>query len=146
MHAYAGFLPRLHTETKEYINMTNRLTFYSEAVGDISKWPSPCEPEPNHKKANLVGSLCDDGYHMPALDIDLPCKLVPSTTKGHFHLYIDHPMSFVAYKKLVQAFIDAGIVEPNIMKYMEMNGMTTLRPKHIKKPKRAKSSGDPLPE
>lgn len=55
-------------------------------------------------------------------------------------------MSFMAYKKLVQAFIDAGIVEPNIMKYMELNGMTTLRPQNVKKPKRAKSSGEPLPE
>lgn len=123
-----------------------RLTFHSEAVDDMSKWPSPCEPEPDTKKANLVGSLCADGSHMPALDIDLPCELLPSTTKGHFHLYIDKPMSFMAYKKLVQAFIDAGIVEPNIMKYMELNGVTTLRPQNIKKPKRAKSSGEPLPE
>lgn len=132
--------------TKRKPKTPQRLTFHSEAVDDISKWPSPCEPEPDPKKANLIGSLCSDGSHMPALDIDLPCELVPSTTKGHFHLYIDKPMSFMAYKKLVQAFIDAGIVEPNIIKYMELNGMTTLRPSTVKKPKRAKSSGDPLPE
>ena len=45
-----------------------------------------------------------------------------------------------------EAFIEAGIVEPNILKYMEANGMTTLRPASVKKPKRAKSSGDPIPE
>lgn len=121
-----------------------RLTFHSAAVDDISQWPSPCIPEPDGAKANLIDSLCDDGFHMPALDIDLPCELVPSTTEGHFHLYIDKPMSFAAYRKLVEAFIEAGIVEPNILKYMEANGMTTLRPSGVKKPKRAKSSGEGL--
>lgn len=123
---------------------SHRLTFYSEAVDDISKWPSPCVPEPDKKKANLVSSLCSDGYHMPALDIDMPCELVPSSTEGHFHLYIDKPMTLMAYKKLVQAFIDAGIVEPNIMKYMDMNGMTALRPRGVKKKKRSGSSADPM--
>lgn len=132
--------------TKSNPSKQKRLTFYSEAVDDISKWPSPVEPEPNSNKANLVGSLCADGSHMPALDIDLPCELIPSTTKGHFHLYIDKPMSFMVYKKLVQAFIDAGIVEPNIMKYMELNGMTTLRPSHVKKKKKSGSSSGPVPE
>lgn len=81
---------------------------------------------------------------MPALDIDMPCELVPSSTEGHFHLYIDKPMTLMAYKKLVQAFIDAGIVEPNIMKYMDMNGMTALRPRGVKKKKRSGSSADPM--
>jgi hypothetical protein len=124
---------------------STRLYFHSEAVDDIAKWPSPCIPESDSEKANLIGSLCADGSHMPALDIDLPCSLVPSTTEGHFHMYIDKPMSFMAYKKLVAAFIEAGIVEPNIMKYMEMNGMTTLRPAKVKKKPRSPSSGDPIP-
>lgn len=126
--------------------MTKRLTFHSEAVDDISKWPSPCTPEPDAKKANLVGSLCDDGWHMPCIDIDLPCKLVKSTTKDHFHLYIEKPMTFAAYRKLIEAMIEAGIVEPNILKYMDMNGMTTLRPVGKKKPARAGSSGQALPD
>jgi hypothetical protein len=132
------------TKRKSKPSLPTRLAFHSEAVDDISKWPSPCIPEPDYKKANLIGSLCSDGHHMPALDIDLPCELVPSTTKGHFHLYIDKPMTYTAYKKLVEAFIEAGIVEPNILKYMEANGMTTLRPANVKKPKRAKSSGETL--
>lgn len=133
-------------KTFEQLAHQQRLTFYSEAVDDISKWPSPCRPETDRKKANLVGSLCPDGMHMPAIDIDMPCSLVPSTTPGHFHLYIDKPMTFMEYKKFVKAFIDAGIVEPNVMKYMELNGMTTLRPKGVKKAPRAGSSADPIRE
>jgi hypothetical protein len=118
-----------------------RLYFYNKDLDDPENYPGTCEST-HPDFANLVGSLCDDGSHMPALDIDLPCKLVPSTTEGHFHLYIDHPMSFEAYGKLVAALIEAGIVEPGHMSHLEENGMTTLRPAGAKKPKRARSSGN----
>lgn len=122
-----------------------RLYFYNKDLDDPDNYPGVCEPT-DKDFANLIGSLCSDGCHRPALDIDLPCELVPSTTEGHFHLYIDKPMSFQAYKKFVAALIDAGIVEPNHMKHLETNGMTTLRPAWAKKPNRAKSSGDSSPE
>lgn len=51
------------------------------------------------------------GDHTVMLDIDWPCKVIPSATEGHFHLYIDKPMDWDTYTKLIQAFMDAGIVE-----------------------------------
>lgn len=77
--------------------------------------PTFCPEE----KANLVSSrvdseACHDEHamHMPVIDIDLPCKLVPSRTEGHFHLYIDKPMTWRQYTRVLEALMEAGVVEP----------------------------------
>jgi hypothetical protein len=62
-------------------------------------------------EAQLTSSLLRDGQHAPALDLDFPCRLVPSSTPGHFHLYIDKPMSWRKYKKLMKALVKAGLLE-----------------------------------
>lgn len=51
------------------------------------------------------------GYHRPVLDLDFPAALIPSTTPGHFHLYLDKPMPWPKYKALIKALADAGIIE-----------------------------------
>jgi len=64
-------------------------------------------------EANLVGSLCDDGVsHMPVLDIDrMAVRVVPSTTPGNFHLYIDKPMPWSDYAELIEMLAVVGIIE-----------------------------------
>lgn len=64
-------------------------------------------------EAELVGSLCHDGKHRPVLDIDFPCYVIPSTTPGHFHLYLDPPdgMPWPAYEVLLEALARCGIIE-----------------------------------
>jgi hypothetical protein len=90
--------------------------------------------------ANVVGSqLARDanvlygGTHAPALDIDLPCRLVESTTPGHFHLFIDHEMPWSAYMKLLYALQDAGILEPGYVASAVNRGQSFLRLPHVKK-------------
>jgi len=61
--------------------------------------------------ADVVTSLLPDGRHAPVLDLDLPHRLVPSTTQGHSHLYLDVPMSWRRYKRLLKALAKAGILE-----------------------------------
>jgi len=39
--------------------------------------------------ANVVSSLLTNGNHAPCIDLDVPAMLVPSSTPGHSHLYID---------------------------------------------------------
>ena len=39
------------------------------------------------------------GMHRPILDIDLPAALIPSSTPGHYHLYIDKPMEWDRYEE-----------------------------------------------
>lgn len=62
-------------------------------------------------KALLVSSLCEDGSHAPVLDIDFGAQLIPSTTNGHFHLYLDKKMSWEKYRQLLEALYEAGIIQ-----------------------------------
>ena len=52
------------------------------------------------------------GRHKPVLDIDLPVKVLPSSTEGHHHLFIDKEMSWEDYEKLLNVLVEVGIVEP----------------------------------
>lgn len=63
--------------------------------------------------ANVVSSQIEgaDMMHTVMLDIDLPATLLPSSTEGHSHLYIDHPMPWEKYQTLLEALADAGVIE-----------------------------------
>lgn len=81
----------------------------------------------SREEANIISSWMVNGLHAPALDIDLPCTLVPSRTEGHFHLFIDKPMEWEAYKKLLFALRDAGILEQNYVAASLAKHQTFLR-------------------
>lgn len=80
-----------------------------------------------HHPANLVSSLCEDGYHRPALDIDIPAIAVPSSTPGHCHIYFDVPLEWGAYVKLLDALVEAGILEQGYVAASKSRGQTLLR-------------------
>ena len=65
--------------------------------------------------------------HMPAIDVDMPIRVVPSSTLGHFHLYIDKPMTWWRYKRLLRALVAAGIVEKGYYKASVARKATHLR-------------------
>lgn len=67
------------------------------------------------------------GMHMPAIDIDLPIKVVPSKTDGHFHLYIEKEMDWVHYLILLLAFAECGIVEPGYVSVCMQRRASFLR-------------------
>lgn len=85
--------------------------------------------------ANLVSSLCIDGQHRPVLDFDIPARYVPSSTPGHGHLYVDVPMDWERYEKLLLALRDAGILEPGYVAAAIMRKATFVRPEGVLKPK-----------
>lgn len=60
---------------------------------------------------NLVASITTDGKQMPILDMDFPHRLLPSTTPGHTHLYIDVKMSKWRWFWLMCALKYAGVIE-----------------------------------
>lgn len=88
-------------------------------------------------KANAISSKIASGafagQHTVAIDLDVPARLVPSSTRGHSHLYIDQPMSWKTYRKLLRALAKAGVVEPGYVKASERRGHTTLRLPWVKK-------------
>lgn len=96
------------------------------------------EPDWQHP-ANLVSSLCDDGSHRPALDIDIPCEVVPSSTEGHCHIYFPTvAMSWAQYQTLLGALADAGILERRYVDHSIVRGQTLLRPPGVEKTPRPK--------
>jgi hypothetical protein len=75
----------------------------------------------------------DPSYHTVMLDIDIPAKLVPSTTPGHSHLYIDTRLKWGQYEKLLIALADAKIIEQGYLGVSRKNMMTSLRLPWVRK-------------
>jgi hypothetical protein len=88
------------------------------------------KPKPD---ANLISSLLENGMHAPAIDIDLPAHLVPSSTPGHFHLYFDKEMPWKDYEKLLKVMADVGLVEKGFYSQAVKFQQTYLRLPHVKK-------------
>jgi hypothetical protein len=119
------------------VSVRDRLHFFNPQLDAKAyvKGAGPGELQPaSPESANLVSSLCEDGQHRPAIDIDLPCKLVESSTPGHFHLYIDHPLDWPQYVALLRAMAEAGIVDEKYLEHSLDRGQTLLRPPGQKKP------------
>ena len=83
--------------------------------------------------ANLISSLLENGMHAPAIDIDLPCHLVPSTNPGHYHLYFDKEMTWEQYEKLLTVMTEVGLVEKGYLDASRKFKQSYLRLPHVKK-------------
>lgn len=91
------------------------------------------EPDEQHP-ANLVSSLCDDGLHRPALDLDTPAIWVPSSTPGHSHLYFqDVALDWSTYATLLEALAAVGILDRKYVDHSLARGQTLLRPPGVQK-------------
>ena len=75
----------------------------------------------------------DNDWHRPVLDLDLSAQLIPSSTPGHFHLFLDHAMRWDDYKALLGALAEAGIVEEGYVKASIERGHTAVRLPWVKK-------------
>lgn len=83
---------------------------------------------PEGRTPNLVSSLLENGLHAPALDIDFPVRLEPSSTPGHFHLFLDGvEMDWPTYKNLLIALADAGVVGKGYARHSIERGQTLCR-------------------
>ncbi len=77
--------------------------------------PPESREEVTLDEANLLSSETSGifvGAHRPVLDIDFPAKLVPSSTPGRFHLYLDIDMPWADYEKLLKVMAEVGVLEP----------------------------------
>lgn len=77
--------------------------------------------------AEVVSSEIGGGAHCPVLDIDVPAFLIPSSTPGHSHLYVDYPMTWRQYKRLLRALARSGIVEEGYVKASIRRKHTAVR-------------------
>jgi len=99
-------------------------------------------PAEDISKAHIVLSLDDSGMHRPVLDIDLPAALIPSSTPGHFHLYIDKQLTTSAYVRLLDALAEAGIIEQGYASVSEVRGYTSVRLPWVTKNAKAAADGE----
>lgn len=79
------------------------------------------------EQATHIHSRLPDFRHVPVLDVDLPVRVRESGTPGHHHLFIDKPMSWRAYKRLLKALARAGIVEKDWVRTSIRHGGTLAR-------------------
>lgn len=98
--------------------------------GDYIKIP---DKEADINKATLISSQTKGGKHRPLLDLDLKAAVIPSSTKGHGHLYIDKELTWKQYQKLLNVFADLGIIEPGYRGASLARGYTALRLPWVKK-------------
>lgn len=116
-----------------------RQLYYSAEVdepdaGECRTYKMPDLVLDDSDKANLVSSKVDGVWHMPVIDIDkIPVKVVPSTTEGNCHLYIDKKMTWRQYKNLLQSLYECGIIEGGYYSAALAESMTFVhKPGHKK--------------
>lgn len=91
-------------------------------------------------QANLITSMVAGpegtagNLHKLVLDVDLPVKVIESSTPGHFHLFIDHAMTWPEYLAVIEALSAAGIVEPGYLAAAQRRGHTAVRLPWVRKP------------
>lgn len=79
-------------------------------------------------EANVVSSWLANGMHAPAIDIDgIEVRVLPSSTPGNYHLYIDKAMTWEVYRRLLYALEAAGIIERGYLLASIAKGQTFLR-------------------
>lgn len=109
----------------------NRLLF--KAVGYDER-----ELVVDRTEADMVSSITSAGKHRPVLDIDFPAQLVPSSTPGRYHLYLDIDLDWTDYAVLLCALEDAGVIQHGYARHALRREQTLVRlpekPKHLEGP------------
>jgi hypothetical protein len=96
---------------------------------------------------NLVTSIAADqnhqnnSMHLPVIDIDVPCELIPSSDPNHYHLYIHKPVNWIDYKRILNSLTTAGIVQKGYYNASIRRGFSSVRPIGVVKPQFAERQG-----
>jgi len=79
------------------------------------------------EESHMVCSRLPNGRHMPVIDLDGPHQLVPSSTAGHSHLYLDNEIPWWRYVILLFALRQAGVIEKGFLWWSLSRGSTFAR-------------------
>lgn len=85
--------------------------------------------------SSQMRTFVDGRSHQVILDIDHPAWLVPSSTPGHHHLYIEVPggIEHEGYMALVALLGHLRVIEPGYAMASIRRGHTDLRPPWVRK-------------
>jgi hypothetical protein len=91
--------------------------------------------------ANLISSqVTGTTRHRPILDLDFPAALIPSSTEGHFHLYLDKELTHDQMDRLVTTLWELGIIADGNLNQWQRSKRLFLRLPWVRK--RADSTDD----
>lgn len=110
----------------------------AEGSGQLNRMPPmPVLYDPQNDshmdKANLVSSETEHGSHLPVIDCDYPIQAVPSSTPGHYHLYIDKKLSWQQYEALLNGLFLAGLIQEAWYRNALEHKRSYVRMPHIQK-------------
>jgi hypothetical protein len=112
---------------------------FTDSEGQYEPANTKREPVASVDAANAITSrtkaslMAPAGVHKAVLDIDFPATLIPSSTPGHYHLYIDKEMSWEAYTGLLRAMFFAGLLQEGYVTTSIERGYSAVRLPWIKK-------------
>lgn len=129
------------TEAESRQAIVKGLSSYGHEFWKVLRWATTSdeaegdrEQATTHDDADIISSkIINHDLHTVMLDLDVPAQLVPSSTPGHSHLYIDVTMSWRTYARLLRALADAGVIERGYMHASIARRFTALRLPWIKK-------------
>lgn len=124
-------------------NLTHKVVEFSlpnsdDIPDDEGFYDEVLEGDVDPTKANLVTSKVHPRYfmddmHKVVLDIDMDAALVPSTTPGHFHLYLEKYMPAQVYQRFLKDMAKYGIISEGYAAYAARRGETGARTPWTKK-------------
>ena len=105
---------------------------------DNDEYTNETVPTEELDKAEVVTSEVAEGaykgLHRPILDIDLAATIIPSSTFGHGHLYINHTLTWGQYEKLLNVLAEVGIIEEGYARASIERQHTAVRLPWVRKP------------
>lgn len=120
-----------------------------ESDSDELEWPLIVDEDADPTDANLVTSLVKrpvsvfasgvpasgDRKHAVLLDLDIPVVLLPSSSWGNSHLYIEPPVLLTDEQlfKLLDVLAECGIIQRGFANASVARGYTALRPPWVDK-------------
>lgn len=121
-------MSELHREHR----FVQNLNAVGDSYEDDSERVVTSEQEANLVTSTLVDQSSSSGtkttvLHAPVLDIDFDAKLIPSSTPGHFHLYLQKAMTWDDYVVLLNALGNTGILEPGYVASALRRGYSSVR-------------------
>lgn len=131
---------------KKHKTVRTDLLSYDEAFAYRAPNEAVKERDATVDEANIITSIDGDSfgmYHRPVIDIDFESALIPSSTPGHYHLYIDKLIPSQDYFDLLDALAKVEIVQPAVAKYARERGYSAVRLPWISKDSGRDNAYDP---
>lgn len=125
----AHYASSLGRRKKAIVDFEAHTEDYAACIDEVDPWVS------DYDSANCVISKSshEEDVHYPVIDIDVPIRVVPSSTEGHSHLYIDQPMDASSMWNILEALVEAGVVEDGYYRASKDRGFTCVRLPWVKK-------------